>query len=91
MKRDSIDQCSFLYDSCPNIEIVPSSARSAASSAQPLPPHLEPLLAAPLEEIKKVVSGLIPSKSTRSVLEEAEWEDDNEDGTFGRELLLQCT
>lgn len=71
-------------------EIVPSSARSAASSAQPLPPHLEPLLSRPLDNIKAVLNDLIPSKKNKTVLEEAEWEDDNQDGSFDRELLTQC-
>lgn len=71
-------------------EIVPSSARSASSSAQPIPPHLEPLLQDPLRRITGVLDELIPNKKTKTVLEEAEWEDDNADGTFGKELIMQC-
>lgn len=33
---------------------------------------------------------LLPSKKRPTVLEEAEWEDENDDGTFARELLTQC-
>lgn len=68
---------------------MPSSARSASSSAQPIPLHLEPLLLAPFEKISSVLDGLIPNKKTKTVLEEAEWEDDNVDGTFGKELIMQ--
>lgn len=72
-------------------EIVPSSARSASSSAQPIPPHLEALLAESLQRVGRVVDGLLPNKKRATVLEEAEWEDENDDGTFARELLTQCT
>jgi hypothetical protein len=43
-----------------------------------------------LQDIVKVLDDLIPTKKTKTVLEEAEWEDDNADGTFGRELLMRC-
>jgi SpoVK/Ycf46/Vps4 family AAA+-type ATPase len=38
----------------------------------------------------EILDGLIPNKKTKTVLEEAEWEDDNIDGTFDRELMVQC-
>jgi len=43
-----------------------------------------------LQDITRVLDELIPNKKTKTVLEEAEWEDDNSDGTFDRELLMRC-
>jgi hypothetical protein len=69
-------------------EIIPSSARSAASSATPLPAHLHPLLSDSLERIKQVVHDVLPVKKRPTVLEEAEWEDED-DGSFAKEMMLQ--
>lgn len=43
-----------------------------------------------MRRITGVLDELIPNKKTKTVLEEAEWEDDNADGTFGKELIMQC-
>ena len=76
---------------CDSIELVPSSARSVSSAASPLPSQLEPLLSSPVMEIAKGVVGRVMPISKRSVLEEAEWEDDaDEEGAFDREMTLQC-
>jgi hypothetical protein len=69
-------------------EIIPSSARSASSSAAPLPAHLQPLLNGSFEQIKKVVHDVLPVKKRPTVLEEAEWEDE-QDGSFAKEMMLQ--
>jgi ATPase family AAA domain-containing protein 2 len=43
-----------------------------------------------LETAKKVVAKVMPLCKKRTALEEAEWEDEGEDGSFDREMLLQC-
>lgn len=71
-------------------KVVPSSARSAASAAAPLPTHLVPLLETTLQKAKKVLEDLLPPKHRLSVLEEAEFEQGDNDGSFTRELLERC-
>lgn len=73
-------------------ELIPSSARSTASAAQPLPPQLVPLLDDTLQKLKSVLGRVLPVSKPRNVLEEAEWEDEGgEDAGFEREMILQCT
>lgn len=69
--------------------MVPSSARSAASEAKALPPQLVPLLGETFEEVKQVLDKALPLSQQRSILEEAEYEDDEADGSLERELMLQ--
>lgn len=71
-------------------KIVPSSARSAASAAAPLPTHLAPLLEHTLQKAKRVLNELLPPKHRLSVLEEAEFEQGDNDGSFTREILERC-
>lgn len=71
-------------------KIVPSSARSAASAAAPLPTHLAPLLEPTLQKAKRVLNELLPPKHRLSVLEEAEFEQGDNDGSFTREILERC-
>ncbi|KAJ9123951.1 hypothetical protein QFC22_000742 [Naganishia vaughanmartiniae] len=68
-------------------KIVPSSARSTASAAAPLPSHLVPLLDDTLQKAKRVLNDLLPPKHRMSILEDAEFEQDDNDGSFGREIL----
>ncbi|TIA74891.1 hypothetical protein E3P91_00714 [Wallemia ichthyophaga] len=71
-------------------KLTPSSARSSATSAAPLPHHLTPLLGGALDESKKVVDKVIPRTEEKSVIEEAEYEDDvGEDGGFSLEVMRQ--
>lgn len=66
-------------------KIVPSSARSTASNAAPLPPHVEPLLNETLQELEAKVDNFIPRKKKITPLEEALLEDfDDKDGGFKR-------
>lgn len=66
-------------------KIIPSSARSTASNASPLPTHIEPLLDAALQELKEKVDNYIPRKKKITPLEEALLEDFNDkDGGFKR-------
>jgi len=70
-------------------KLVPSSERSTSSGAAPLPKAVKPLLETKFEEIKDVLSTLIPDKKKRNVLEEAMWEDDGPGG-FESEVMIQA-
>ena len=70
--------------------MVPSSARATAPSASPLPDQLVPLLQEALDKIKAVISNVLPVSKKRTALEEAEWEDEEDDeGALEREILMQ--
>ncbi|KAL8659292.1 MAG: hypothetical protein Q9226_000507 [Calogaya cf. arnoldii] len=70
-------------------KIVPSSERSTSSGAAPLPPHIEPLLRQPLSEIKAVVSEILPQPKRLTALEEAQFEDAEDDRGIGAERMQQ--
>ena len=72
------------------LELVPSSARSTAPTASPLPEQLVPLLQDALDKIKAVINNVLPVGKKRTALEEAEWEDEGEEGALEREMMLQC-
>lgn len=71
-------------------KIVPSSQRSTSSGAVPLPKTVEPLLQNQLDALKRIVDDLIPIKKKVTALQEAMYEqyEDNDNG-FGREILQQ--
>ncbi|KAF8328535.1 uncharacterized protein EI90DRAFT_3064502 [Cantharellus anzutake] len=71
-------------------KLIPSSKRSTASAAAPLPKQLIALLDGTLSRIKEFLSRTMPSIKARNALEEAEWEDDDDDGGLTRELRLQA-
>ncbi|OJA13163.1 hypothetical protein AZE42_06216 [Rhizopogon vesiculosus] len=70
-------------------KLVPSSARSASSSASSLPTQLVPLLSDTLEKVKDAINKVLPVGKKRTALEEAMWEDDTEEHALERELLMQ--
>ncbi|KZF25113.1 AAA-domain-containing protein [Xylona heveae TC161] len=70
-------------------KIVPSSERSTSSGASPLPKIIEPLLRQPLAEIKAILADILPPKKRLTALEEAHYEDAQDDGGFFREKMLQ--
>ena len=70
-------------------KVVPSSERSTSSGATPLPSHIEPLLRQPLSEIKNIVSEMLPQTKRLTALEEAEFEDAEDDRGIGVELMQQ--
>ena len=70
--------------------MVPSSARSSASVATPLPPQFAPLLTDTLERAKTIIDRVMPMEKRLSALEEAQFEDDGEEGALEREMLMQC-
>lgn len=71
-------------------KLIPSSERSATSGAQPLPRSVEPLLRAQLNEAKRALDDLLPRKKKLTALEEAMYEQfDDDDHGFGRETMHQ--
>ncbi|KYK60126.1 AAA family ATPase [Drechmeria coniospora] len=71
-------------------KLIPSSERSATSGAQPLPRSVEPLLRAQLGEAKRALDHLLPRKKKMTALEEAMYEQfDDDDHGFGREVMHQ--
>ncbi len=70
-------------------KLVPSSERSASSGAAPLPQHIEPLLRDHLERIKSALANALPQKKKLTALEEAQFEDSQNDGDFRRERMQQ--
>ncbi|KZO93796.1 AAA-domain-containing protein [Calocera viscosa TUFC12733] len=67
--------------------IVPSSERSTSSAAVPLPEQLKPLLEEAVDRTKAVLDRALPPTKHKTVLEEAEWEDD--DGGFEQEMKIK--
>ena len=68
--------------------IIPSSERSASAGAAPLPKSVEPLLHDQLKQIESILDGLIPLKKKTTALQEAMYEQyEEEDYGFGRETM----
>ena len=72
-----------------SIELIPSSARATGSSAAPLPSQLVPLLEDVLDRVKDVLGKAMPVSKKRTALEEAEFEDEDDEGALEREILMQ--
>lgn len=70
-------------------KVVPSSERSTTSGATPLPSHIEPLLRQPLFEIENLVSEILPRRKRLTALEEAEYEDAEDEREIRTERLQQ--
>ncbi|TRM68712.1 hypothetical protein BD626DRAFT_394810 [Schizophyllum amplum] len=71
-------------------KLVPSSQRSSASAAQPLPPQFTSLLGGALDQVKGAINRAMPLDKKLSALEEAEFEDYlGEDGDLEREMNMQ--
>ncbi len=70
-------------------KIVPSSERSAASGASALKKDIEPLLRGPLAAVSKLVDDAIPRKRKATALEEAMYDDREDDTGFERENMLR--
>jgi hypothetical protein len=68
--------------------LIPSTARSASSLAQPLPPHLVPLLKANFDKAISSLSKILPEVRKVNVLEEAEFEP-MANGGFEQERVMQ--
>lgn len=70
-------------------KIVPASERSAASGAAPLRKDVEPLLRAPLAEVANLVDQAIPRKRKATALEEAMYDDRDDNVGFERENMAR--
>ena len=71
-------------------KMIPSSERATSSGASPLPKVIEPLLRDQLKHIEGILDGLIPIKKKTTALQEAMFEQfEDEDHGFGRETLQQ--
>jgi SpoVK/Ycf46/Vps4 family AAA+-type ATPase len=68
-------------------KIVPSSERSATSGAVPLKKDIEPLLRKPLQEITASIDKAIPRKKKATALEEAMYDDRDDELGFERENM----
>jgi len=68
-------------------KMVPSSERAASSGAAPLPKTIEPLLRAPLREIKNLLAEVLPQKKQHTALEEAQFDDAEGDKGMSRERM----
>jgi SpoVK/Ycf46/Vps4 family AAA+-type ATPase len=68
-------------------KIVPSSERSASSGAAPLNKAIEPLLRQPLEQITTLIDEAIPRKRKVTALEEAMYDDRDDEFGFQKETM----
>ncbi|KAI4725047.1 AAA-domain-containing protein [Aureobasidium sp. EXF-10728] len=68
-------------------KIVPSSERSAASGASALKPNVEPLLRDALAKVSAILDDIIPQKKPTTALEEAMYDDRNDENGFEKENL----
>ncbi|KAA1110887.1 hypothetical protein PGT21_033552 [Puccinia graminis f. sp. tritici] len=67
--------------------LVPSTSRSTANIASPLPSHLKPLLERSFEQVKGLLDKMLPNVKKPNMLEEAEYE--NDDSGFEKEKTMQ--
>lgn len=70
-------------------KMVPSSQRTVTASAAPLGKNIEPLLRKPLEQILKRIDELIPRRKKLTALEEAEYDDREDEKGFEREAIMR--
>lgn len=70
-------------------KMVPSSQRTATAAANPLPKSIEPLLRRPLADIIKRINELIPRRKPLTALEEAEYDDREDEKGFERETTMR--
>ena len=70
-------------------KMVPSSQRTATAAANPLPKLIEPLLRRPLAGILKRIDELIPRRKPLTALEEAEYDDREDEKGFERETTMR--
>lgn len=70
-------------------KMVPSSQRTVTASAAPLGKNIEPLLRRPLAQVLKRIDELIPRRKKLSALEEAEYDDREDEKGFEREAIMR--
>ena len=73
--------------------MIPSSERTAASGAAPLDSSVEPLLREALKKVSTILDDVLPQKKRATALEEAEYDDRDDENGFEREVMQQseCT
>ncbi|CAO2657381.1 Nn.00g035070.m01.CDS01 [Neocucurbitaria sp. VM-36] len=70
-------------------KMVPSSQRTVTASAAPLAKNIEPLLRKPLVGVLKRIDELIPRRKKLTALEEAEYDDREDEKGFEREATMR--
>ncbi|KAF2476477.1 ATPase family AAA domain-containing protein 2 [Lindgomyces ingoldianus] len=70
-------------------KMVPSSQRTVTASAAPLAKQIEPLLRKPLADILKRIDELIPRRKKLTALEEAQFDDREDEKGFEKETTLR--
>ena len=70
-------------------KIIPSSERSGASTAAPMESTVEPLLRGSLNKISAVLDEVMPDRPKRTALEEAEFDDRDDEHGFDKEVVQQ--
>ncbi|KAL6705893.1 TAT-binding protein-like protein 7, AAA ATPase [Coniothyrium glycines] len=70
-------------------KMIPSSQRTVTASAAPLAKNIEPLLRKPLEQILKRIDELIPRRKKLTALEEAEYDDREDERGFEKEATMR--
>ena len=70
-------------------KMVPSSERSATSGPSPLPKQVEPLLRQSLGEVETLLAEILPQKKPLTALQEAEFEDAEDDRGMMVERMQQ--
>ncbi|KAF2155985.1 AAA-domain-containing protein [Myriangium duriaei CBS 260.36] len=68
-------------------KIIPSSERSATSASAPLKKSVEPLLRNSLAEVETLLKDIVPRTKKRTALEEAEYDDRDDEFGFEKENL----
>jgi SpoVK/Ycf46/Vps4 family AAA+-type ATPase len=70
-------------------KMTPSSQRTVTASAAPLAKDLEPLLRKPLAQIIQRIDELLPRRKKLTALEEAEYDDREDEKGFERESIMR--
>ncbi|KAF2709633.1 AAA-domain-containing protein [Pleomassaria siparia CBS 279.74] len=70
-------------------KMIPSSQRTNTAKAAPLAKNIEPLLRKPLEAIVSRINELIPRRKQLTALEEAEFDDREDEKGFERDATLR--
>lgn len=70
-------------------KMIPSSERSAPSGAAALESSVAPLLKDALEKITALLDDVLPERKKLTALEEAEYDDRDDEGGFEKEMLQQ--
>lgn len=70
-------------------KMIPSSERQGPSGAAPLETTVEPLLRDALAKISELLDDILPQHKTLTALEQAQYDDRDDEEGFDRELMQQ--